>query len=801
MHSVNKKRSAPTYAPLKDIRSAKLVEKRLLPLLRRTRAKLHALACSYGVDQLRAQQYAKRLIKVLFGFLMGLARFPQGIQPLGLAVSCSFADADSVLCVYWGVALSSFFSGLRGLSTFVLYFFLYVGRKAFTASRFREPLYVRVLESITTSVALGVLRIYEGRAERLYELAAMLALAALSSGFTVFFSTLFVPAFSEKAKLSTRSICLYAVMGAIVCSLRGIHVLGLDVQLVCACVITLLFAAVNGFMHGGIVGFVCGLACFSTGTSAALGLAGMVTAFLFSKSIAASLVGFTSLLVICTLYGQGISPALSVLSQALCADVLFIPVCAFLPELVRLQGSASYPKNVKGPGKTSEKELSEAFFSLSEVFSTLSEKRKHPLFSDVSLAVDKSFCEVCAGCALGEMCYARRKTDIDELKEALFAVLSTRAARREDLGTLMSEKCIRVDGLCEAINLAYRKLSEASAADNRMALLSGQYAGMARVIEDASARTAQTRERDYAFEKSIASALKKADVPFKSVVTTGSRSKCTQVNGVNLDRFPFTSEEFRRYILAASGICVSEPHFDISEKTGPILLFERAPVIEVEYAYYSEAANEKEPNGDTVGFVTGKRHSFFANLCDGMGSGMGAATASRLSLLFLEKMLTAGVKRSAILELLNTVLLSQSGEYFSTVDLLEVDLLNGRCLFIKAGAAPTYIFRGGKLYKIFSATPPVGILNAFTAESTRFDARPGDVIFMLSDGVVQGSDDGIWLAELIRMDKTGDVSKLAEEVVRKARELNERADDATAAVVRIRRAGDVPEACLRVSQS
>lgn len=791
MHSVKKKRSASTYAPLKDIPCAKLLEKRLLPLLRRTWSRLRVLACSHGVDKLRVQQYAKRLIKVLFGFLMGLARFPQGIQPLGIAASCSFADADSVLCVYLGVALSSFFGGMRGLSTFVLYFFLYVGRKAFTASHFHEPLYIRVLESVSTSIALGILRIYEGRAERLYELAAMLALVALSSGFTVFFSTLFVPSFSEKAKLSTRSICLYAVMGAIVCSLRGWRVLGLDVQLICACVITLLFAAVNGFMHGGIVGFVCGLACFSTGTSAALGVAGMVAAFLFSKSIAAALIGFTALLVVCTLYSQGIIQAASIFSMALCADVLFIPVCAFLPELVRLQGHASYPKDAQGRGKTSEKELTDAFFSLADVFSTLAEKRKHPSFTDVSLAVDKSYCEVCAGCALGEMCYARRKTDIDELKQALFAVLSTRPAIKEDFGTLMSEKCIRIDALGEAVNLAYRRLSEASAADNRMALLSGQYAGMARVIEDASLRTVQARERDYAFEKSVITALKKADVPFKSIVTTGSRSKCTQVSGVNLDRFPFTSEEFRRYIFATTGVYVSEPRFDISEKTGPLLFFERAPVIEVEYAYYSEAANEKEPNGDAVGFVAGKRHRFFANLCDGMGSGVGAATASRLSLLFLEKMLTAGVKRSAILELLNTVLLSQSGEYFSTVDLLEVDQLNGRCLFIKAGAAPTYIFRGGKLYKIFSATPPVGILNAFTAESTRFDARPGDVIFMLSDGVVQGSEDGVWLAELIRMDKTGDVSRLAEEVVRKARELNERADDATAAVIRIRRASGV----------
>ena len=219
-----------------------------------------------------------------------------------------------------------------------------------------------------------------------------------------------------------------------------------------------------------------------------------------------------------------------------------------------------------------------------------------------------------------------------------------------------------------------------------------------------------------------------------------------------------------------------------------VLSFERAPVISVEYAQAGEPKSGAEVSGDTVNFLNGENGSFYAVLCDGMGSGVGAATASRLSSLFLEKMLAAGTKKSVILELLNTVLLSQNGENFSTVDLLEADLLTGRCSFVKAGAAPTYILRSGKLYKIFSATPPVGILSSFSAESTRFDVEPGDLILMLSDGVVQNGEDGAWLAELIRLDKTGDPAMLAARILDKARETGAGSDDISVAVIRVKRA-------------
>ena len=760
--------------------------RRAVPAVKRLAGAAQKTAQRTGLDFARFREYAFRMVQVAFGFLMGIARLPQGIHPFGIAALCAFSDAKSVLFAYIGAALSCATYNSSALSTFIIYFFLYIARKAFTESRFGEPLYARVLESAAVSMAIGVVRLCAGGETPLYGYVAFLSLMGVAAAFTYFFTTLFTPSLQKAARISTRSICSYALMGALVCSLSGVQVLGFDLQLAAACLITLTYAVANGFMHAGIVGFVCGIACASPTASAALGLGGIAAALVFSKSVFASLFAFAAVFTVCGAYGTGLGYSVSAVPSVLVSCVLFFPACGFLPETLRLNAGARERAQAEVSSSGYEKELSEALFSLSDVFEKLAQKQKYPSFGDVALAVDKSFSDVCAKCALSEMCYARRKTDMKELKQTLFSVLSSRTAEPDDFGPHMNDKCIRLDRLCEQLNADYRILAVSCAKDNRTALLSSQYAGMARLILDGGQRSAEQASRDTAFEKSVAAAFDKADVPYGSIVTLSGREKRTRVTGIDLDRFPFSAGEFKRYLLVACGVRVSEPSFDISDKGGTVLSFERAPTLSVEYAQAGEPKQSGEVSGDTVSFLQSEKQYFYTMLCDGMGSGVGAATASRLSALFLEKMLAAGIKKSVILELLNNVLLAQSSESFSTVDLLEADLLTGRCSFVKAGAAPTYILRTGKLYKIFSATPPVGILSSFAAESTRFDVEPNDLILMLSDGVVPNGEDGAWLAELIRMDQTGDPATLAGRILEKAREINTRGDDMSVAVIRVK---------------
>ena len=89
-------------------------------------------------------------------------------------------------------------------------------------------------------------------------------------------------------------------------------------------------------------------------------------------------------------------------------------------------------------------------------------------------------------------------------------------------------------------------------------------------------------------------------------------------------------------------------------------------------------------------------------------------------------------------------------ECSATVDLMELDLMQSRASFYKSGAAPTYVFRNGSLFKLRSHTVPVGIIRELDTRRIGFDVSPGDVIVMVSDGVTQGKEDCPWLFDLLR---------------------------------------------------
>ena len=122
---------------------------------------------------------------------------------------------------------------------------------------------------------------------------------------------------------------------------------------------------------------------------------------------------------------------------------------------------------------------------------------------------------------------------------------------------------------------------------------------------------------------------------------------------------------------------------------------------------------------------------------------------SRAAGIFLEKMLRAGNSVSSAIEMLSAFARAGGGEVFTTVDLFELDCITGKCAFVKSGAAPSFVKRGNRIFKIRSKTFPIGILEDVDAEKTAFDCEDGDAVVMLSDGVTEDIEEPLWLCEFL----------------------------------------------------
>jgi stage II sporulation protein E len=158
-------------------------------------------------------------------------------------------------------------------------------------------------------------------------------------------------------------------------------------------------------------------------------------------------------------------------------------------------------------------------------------------------------------------------------------------------------------------------------------------------------------------------------------------------------------------------------------------------------------------SGDSVNLFSNKKDYFYALISDGMGAGREAALTSNLCSTFLEKMLRAGNRANTSLRMLNNMMRSRSAdstsEYSSTVDLVEIDLMNGDAAFIKSGAAPSFVVRGQVVQRLQSGTVPIGILGALDVQSTPYKLKEGDTVVMISDGILQNDPDCKWITDYL----------------------------------------------------
>ncbi|MCL2300242.1 MAG: serine/threonine-protein phosphatase, partial [Firmicutes bacterium] len=108
------------------------------------------------------------------------------------------------------------------------------------------------------------------------------------------------------------------------------------------------------------------------------------------------------------------------------------------------------------------------------------------------------------------------------------------------------------------------------------------------------------------------------------------------------------------------------------------------------------------------------------------------------------------------------------------------NLYTGEVEFCKAGGAPSYLRRRGKATCVELSALPAGILREIRPARQRAMLEAGDILVLVSDGVLCGAED--WLcAELERWEGTA-MQALAEHLASVAvqnRQGSEREDDLT----------------------
>ena len=535
-----------------------------------------------------------------------------------------------------------------------------------------------------------------------------------------------------------------------------------------------------------VQGFVCGGFAFGgliAGMFAPVGKLGCAIAFLISN-------GIMSLA-----FGQNTQLA-AVLIESLIGSVVFM----ILPKEVGniISPVFSNEKN-SSLGETLRKNIvmrldfaSKAIYNVRNDVNSVSDKLKDlysPSFSVVCENVEK---EVCNNCGLKTYCYEHRqgvtRDDFFRLEELLEA---QGRISESDVEDAFVKNCCKKGEIARSMNLNYREYLSAIEAQRRVSdvrgVVAGQFSGVSDILSDLSDEFKNTMRCDLDSSERIISALSALGaIPVECIclVSDGGRMS-VELELSSKGDSKLSKGTIMREVSKCCGRRFDLPTVTCEGDRIRAALCEM-PVYDVEIGSDQHIANNGKLCGDCLDYFNDGFGKTYALVCDGMGTGGRAAVDGNMAVSVMGRLLRSGLSADSSLQIVNSALMVKSeDESLSTLDLTGVDLYTGKVTLKKAGAPATFVRKNGRVMVREMPSLPAGILNGVKFSSDTVNLSSGDMVVMVSDGVITGDEK--WLEKLIRSWNEGSTQELARAVVDEAikRRGDSPDDDITALAIRI----------------
>lgn len=593
--------------------------------------------------------------------------------------------------------------------------------------------------------------------------------------------------------------CSLAVASFLIAlSLADINVFGISASFVFLFAITLGVAKRFGAPRAMALGFIGSLGV-SGMLSVSFALAGLISGLLFPLGLPISLLAGGAAACGWGAFSSGMSGLLSVLPEYAIAALITYPL---LRGISRSQGapeeeeSRQSAKDVAGVFALSYRNkfsgsldaLEGSLASLSSVIRGYKGGGSMITEEDCVALILDSTQKVCSDCDDLKFC---TDTDVSPTKRNI-AKLADKLLRREriladDINTY-TDFCKDPSQLADEINMRFALLSENKYRAAFIDSGADQYDLIGKLISDARGQDRLERSQDQAASEALTKALCELGFAGYYARVFGERRKHFIVAMEDEGGESITSEEVRKTIEEQQGVRLGVPDFYRKEKVA-VMECEARRVYAAEVAVASSIREGESVSGDTMISFESSDDYFYALCSDGMGSGEEAKRTSEFVGKFINRALNFGGTRDAVFHLLNNTVRSHGRECSATVDLFQLDLLDGSATFIKSGAAPSFVKRDSSIFRIRSGTAPIGLMKGIDSERIRVEVKGGDLVIMMSDGVCQSAEDAPWLLELLSKPAKDTPREYADHILSEAKEKMKNRDDMTVAVIKIIKLG------------
>ena len=681
-----------------------------------------------------------------------------------------------------------------------------------------ESIWLRAAFSATAAMITGAIRMVGGASYSTRELLSVFFLALIVPLSTLSFCTLTV---RQLRVTSARDAGVLTLLFALTRAMRDVSGLSFNAGVICAFSLSLIAARGVGdkahlhtdsrrITYAAVCGLICGLA-IDPGGAPTYAASALVAAVIFPLSAAGAVCGGWLTAVAISFAGGGLAAFASVMPELTVTGAAMIPLIHFrvIPDALPLPRPVITPSRSKAEaveqaviasaradaGINRMNNLSDALHKISGIFSAVSAKMRRPALSDLKMLCENALDRQCEGCENYALCREREyAATTDTLCRMTAELHKNGRVSAAVIPPHLASRCHKMNDILDEVNEGCAKYARVAVTADKSDVFADDFQAFSSLISQIARDTESDFSLNEELSRKLQRSLKYMDFYAGNVTVYGDRRKRIMARDLDLTRLRMGSEDIRRTFEKMTGDHFAQPEYRLDGETVSMVM-ESIPYITAEAGEASRAAGDTgkrdhfPPNGDCITRFECTDGRYYVLICDGMGTGGEASITSRISATFLEEILRAGADMTVALTMLNNYMRSRSLECSAGIDLMEIDRFTGEARFVKSGAAPSFVIRDGRLFRLCSKTVPIGILRALDAEMIRFTLEKGDIIVMLSDGVTENFEDSAWLCDMLSTRAVTDSSptEIAQRIVAAARAGVDpaRRDDVSAAVMKI----------------
>lgn len=360
--------------------------------------------------------------------------------------------------------------------------------------------------------------------------------------------------------------------------------------------------------------------------------------------------------------------------------------------------------------------------------------------------------KVCASCERRRECFERNREEVYQL---VFELLDTIESYGVELNIEtkrnLQKRCIRAPKFLRETLHVFQDAKQRMLWNNRIVQnresCAVQLDTFAKMIQQATRELEASIFQDPPLEKKIRMQMKKSGIRMlSSVFFVNAHGRYEMHLTLKAEKgICATTRMAARILSTCTGrrMCPAQDERPVLGQEYGTLVFVEGPRYHILHGISRIGKECQQISGDNFVMLTLPGGQEAMVLSDGMGSGERASQESAMIVEMLEELLQAGFPPETALQMMNTALVMGREEVcFSTVDISCFDLYAGECRFLKAGASTTFIRKKDRMEHIYSGSLPLGVVPRQVMEDTRRTLEVGDVIVMLTDGVMDALPPG-----------------------------------------------------------